>query len=132
MLEQTIKTQERQKEERLKRVDNIDPVLSGYNHLSSLHIAKKAKLQKIAADSGEYHDLNAEKNKNLKEIDRLEDEIKKEDSLTHIFSSAYSYISETESRDCPVCKQEIDPRTILKELEAQNKTTGERLILKKN
>lgn len=131
ILEQEIKTQESQKEYQLKIVDNIDPILSDYNYLHPSYMRKKVKLEKLVKDSGEYPDLIAEKNENLKEIDRLENEIKKEDSLTHIFSSAYLFITENKSSNCPVCKQEIDPRTVLKELETQNKATGERIILNK-
>jgi len=126
-IDNELRTQMEQKEELVKRIDDIAPILSEFNHLSSLYTEKKKELRKIAVDSGEYAILNEQKSDNLRRIDRLKDEVRKEDSLTQILSSAYSYISKTAPKDCPICRREIDPKTILTELEAQNKTTGERL-----
>jgi len=131
ILEQKIKTQEREKEDHSKTVDNIEPVLSDYNYLHPSYMRKKVKLEKLVKDFGKYSDLVADRNENFKERNRLETEIKKEDSLTRIVSVAYSFISETKSCNCPVCKQEIEPNTVLEELENQNKVTGEQIILNK-
>lgn len=131
MLEQQIKTQESQQESHSKTVDKIGPVLSDYNYLHPSYVRKKENLEKLVKDSGEYSDLVAERNENFTEIDRLENQIKKEDSLTNILSSAYLFISETRPSNCPVCKQQIETKSVLKELETQNKVTGERIILNK-
>lgn len=128
ILEQEIKLQENQKRDHLKTVEIIEKVLNEYNYINLLFDRKKMELERIEGEYGEYQDIIADKDENLRDLQRLENEIKKEDSLSHVFSSAFLYISETKADDCPVCKQEIDTVAILKELQTQTTTSGKRLI----
>lgn len=105
--------------------------MNDYKYLNPSYTRKKIELEKLEKDYGNYDDLVSERQENFQEIDKLENEMKKEDSLNHVLSSAYLFINETKSGNCPVCKQEIQPNALLKELETQNKATGEQIISSK-